>query len=310
LLTNGAITLHYEDKTKVVAAGDERFAKVLQAIREEKWSTIPEIVEPELYFKSQGLDLVDGLVVVRGEAMPPELNARIAAYQANKIPFKSLLKFWENLKLNPSFNSRQQLFKFLENKGHSITEDGCFIGYRGVTEDFKDRHTRTMSNAIGSICEMPREMVDDNPDNTCSHGLHVGGYEYAKDFGSNGKLVMVKVNPKDVVAVPNDYNGQKMRVCKFEVLKETTEFLQKHVVAADGAEDIDLDEEFAEFEEEDFFEHDEMLCEDCQAEEEYQAEPVKAISKLRYKNNHAKRGPDGKFIAKKSKSKTKKAKRA
>jgi len=30
--------------------------------------------------------------------------------------------------------------------------------------------------------------------------------------------VLVKVNPKDVVSVPVDYNNTKMRVCRYEVI--------------------------------------------------------------------------------------------
>jgi len=34
--------------------------------------------------------------------------------------------------------------------------------------------------------------------------------------------IEAKVNPAYVVSVPYDYSGMKMRVCKFEVLKEVT----------------------------------------------------------------------------------------
>ncbi len=282
LLTKNSVTLHYDGKTKVVAKDDGRFEEVLNALREKRHDEIPAIVEPELYFESQGLelDLDTQTVKVQGEAMPAELNTRIVEYKQSKLPFQSLLNFWENLKKNPSFNSRAQLFKFLENKGHSITEDGCFIGYRGVREDFKDRHTGTFDNKPGSICSMPREKVDDNPANTCSHGFHVGGYEYAKEFGP--KLVLVKVNPMDVVAVPNDYNGQKMRVCQFEVLKEVQNLVSDPVVTKTG--------------------------EKSTAKVEVKSkrpELTPTQHKKRYANNHAKRGPNGKFIAKK---KTKKRK--
>lgn len=117
----------------------------------------------------------------------------------------------------------------MEHNGIPLTQNGCFIAYRGVTEDFKDKHTRTFNNAPGSICEMPRDLVDDNPNNTCSAGLHVACYAYAKDFAAGGKLVEVKVNPMDVVAVPTDYNGTKMRTCKFEVVCECAEELNKLV---------------------------------------------------------------------------------
>jgi hypothetical protein len=65
---------------------------------------------------------------------------------------------------------------------------------------------------------MPREEVDEDPNRTCSTGLHVACFDYAKDFGE--RLIEVKVNPRDVVAVPVDYNGTKLRCCQFEVIRE------------------------------------------------------------------------------------------
>jgi hypothetical protein len=48
----------------------------------------------------------------------------------------------------------------------------------------------------------------------------VAAFEYADKFYSNGHLMEIKVNPKNVVAVPTDYNQQKMRVCEYEVMAE------------------------------------------------------------------------------------------
>lgn len=113
------------------------------------------------------------------------------------------------------------MFKFLENNGHPFTEDGHFIAYRSVSEDFKDFHTKSFDNKPGAVCEMPRELVDDNPNNTCSSGLHVASWVYARGFGDEGrKLVSVKVDPRDVVCVPTDYNNTKMRVSKFVVVEQ------------------------------------------------------------------------------------------
>lgn len=163
--------------------------------------------------------LVNGQVVTPdGEALPIELNNRILEFKREGLPFTNLIKFWNNLKANPSYRSREQLFKFLEHNGHPLTEDGCFIAYRGVTSDFKDKHTGKFDNSPGAICEMPRTQVDDDPTRTCSAGLHVAAWEYASGFGET--KIEVKVNPKDVVAVPVDYNGQKMRVCRFEVIQQ------------------------------------------------------------------------------------------
>jgi hypothetical protein len=38
-------------------------------------------------------------------------------------------------------------------------------------------------------------------------------------FGQSGHLVIVKVNPKDIVCVPNADSSWKIRVCEYKVVK-------------------------------------------------------------------------------------------
>lgn len=217
-LLGDSVVINYNTKTTVVKRGDARFDEVVKCIRENRLQDIPEVLDVSSVFARQGLTLLDGLLYINNEPLPDELSKRLIRLVEDKLPVNILVKFWNNLKDNPSFNSRKMLYKFLEHNGHPLTEDGCFIAYRGVTDDFKDCHTKTFDNSIGKVVEVSRSQVDDNPNNTCSHGLHVACYDYAKGFGP--KLVEVKVNPKDVVTVPVDYNGTKMRVCKFEVMAE------------------------------------------------------------------------------------------
>lgn len=220
---NSSVVLNYAGRTETISNEDDRFDKVIKCISdsrldEKRLQDIPEIVEVERRFNGEGIELKNGLLYIKDVPMPIELSDRILKFREQKLSYDYLLKFWENVKLNPSFNSRNMLFKFLEHNGHPLTQDGCFIAYRGVTNDFKDCHSKSFDNSVGSVCEVPRESVDDNPNNTCSYGLHVACHNYAKGFGP--KLITVKVNPKDVVAVPTDYNGTKMRVCRFEVIEE------------------------------------------------------------------------------------------
>jgi len=51
----------------------------------------------------------------------------------------------------------------------------------------------------------------------------VAAFSYAHDQYSNGNLIEVKVNPMNVVAVPEDHNNEKMRVCEYEVLAKIGE---------------------------------------------------------------------------------------
>jgi hypothetical protein len=217
-LLGDSIVINHNAKTTTLRSGDARFNQVVLAIKENRLQDIPELLDVESIFAKKGLQLQDGALLMEGEPLPEALSKRVIRLVEEQMPIDIMVKFWNNLKENPSFNSRKMLYQFLEHNGHPLTEDGCFIAYRGITEDFKDVHTRTMNNAVGSVVSIPRTKVDDNPNNTCSHGLHVACYEYAKSFGQ--KLVEVKVNPRDVVAVPVDYNGTKMRVCQFEVMAE------------------------------------------------------------------------------------------
>jgi hypothetical protein len=252
VLTN-SIVLNYHGKTVQISNDDGRYSAVISAIKAGKLDDIPSIVEIERKFNGNGVELLDGLLHVNGTPLPSELSNRILAYKEQGLPYDSLLKFWDNLKQNPSFNSRNQLFKFLYHNGHPLTPDGHFIAYRGVSEDFKDMHTGKFDNKVGSVCEVNRSEVDDNPNNTCSFGLHVACYNYAKDFGK--KLIEVSVNPKDVVAVPTDYNGTKMRVSRFKVEKECVKELvdvQLYGFNRDVTDDCEYDYEctFCEGEEE------------------------------------------------------------
>lgn len=215
---NESVVLNYNGKTVVISNGDKRFQAVIDCIKTGDLNDIPCIVEIEKSFEGTGIELRDGLLWEGENPMPSELSDRILKFKELGLPYDTLFKFWDNLKKNPSFNARKMMFKFLEHNGIPLTQDGCFIAYRGVSEDFKDKHTGRFDNRPGSVCEMDRNAVDDNPNNTCSSGLHVACYDYAKGFGE--RLVEVKVNPSDVVAVPTDYNGTKMRTCKFEVVQE------------------------------------------------------------------------------------------
>lgn len=81
---------------------------------------------------------------------------------------------------------------------------------------FTDCHTRSMDIRIGTPVKMPREDCDNDPSRTCSRGLHVGTPQYVKDFGNSSRHILAcLVNPMNVVAVPDEYDGQKMRCCEY-----------------------------------------------------------------------------------------------
>lgn len=179
-----------------------------QAIR-DKFSTGGE----------NNIEVRGGQVYYKGQPVHNALTLRIIEFTDKGMPTRPLIRFLDNMMENPSHRAVQELYDFLEKKGMAITTDGHFLAYKGVTEDFKDLHTRTFDNSVGQTVSIERNMVDDDRSNQCSNGLHVGHFQYAKSFAGDGPVVLVKVNPRDAVSVPQDHDCGKLRTCRYEVLK-------------------------------------------------------------------------------------------
>ena len=62
------------------------------------------------------------------------------------------------------------------------------------------------------------DSVCDDASVGCSDGFHAGSLDYAEGFGRGGNLMIVEINPADVVSVPNDSDCQKLRTCKYKVV--------------------------------------------------------------------------------------------
>lgn len=129
------------------------------------------------------------------------------------------LKFLEKVYTNPADWSRQELYLFLEKCRLPITPNGDFLAYKSIRYDYKDHHSGTMDNSVGQIVQMPREEVDPRRNNTCSRGLHFCSRGYVGTMGS-GRLMVVQVNPADVVSIPSDYGNTKGRAWRYRVVGE------------------------------------------------------------------------------------------
>ena len=157
------------------------------------------------------------------------------------LPFEPLTKLFDNLMKNISYQTRTQLYDFLEHKNLPITEDGCFLAYKAVNSNYMDKYTGTMNNSVGETVSIDRGKVDDNRDKGCSAGLHCGALDYVRDYGSEDSgdhIMIVKVNPMDAVSVPHDCQHQKLRVCQYEVVAEMewSDQLRKPLYSSDGQE--------------------------------------------------------------------------
>lgn len=243
--TNDSVTVIWQGKPVTVKRGSANFEGLRRAVLEEDWGEVPFHLRSdsslERWAKGK-FKVVDGKISYNGDVLPDDLNARIVEMASLGQDPTPLMKFWENLQANPSHRSVEQLWRFLNNSGHPITNDGHFLAYKSVRKDFRDHHSGTIENKPGTVIRMERNKISDDPNQTCHFGLHVGSLEYVEGFGSYEKrIVIVKVNPRDVVCVPVDYSSQKMRVCEYAVIGMHGEQLPDTTIEDDELPDMDYD---------------------------------------------------------------------
>ena len=216
------ITIVVDNKPHTVSKTHVTYQKLVDAIKAENWEVVRDLIEPKKVVINYG----QGNVSVQGETvfwkdkpMHNSLTVRMIAMLQDEFPIEPMVNFMENLMSNPSKQAVTELYGFLEENNLPITPDGCFLAYKKVRDDYKDCHSGTMDNSVGRVVTMERNEVDDNRDNTCSTGLHFCSESYLAHF-SGSRTVIVKINPRDVVSIPSDYNNAKGRACRYEVVGE------------------------------------------------------------------------------------------
>lgn len=237
IITNsGTITLNIDSSIYTIDTSHINYKKIIDILRSTNYNLMGEqlkiLVDVSTALtkythnsdtiSTQDVVISNGEIKYKGSVLHNVLVERILECQENNLPFKPILNFLTKLMSNPSFRAVEELYTFLEHKNIPITPDGCFLGYKKVREDYLDYFTATIDNSVGKLISMERNGVNDDCDIGCSKGYHVGSLQYANcDFHpGEGHLMIVKVNPADVVSVPKDCSCQKVRVCKYQVFGE------------------------------------------------------------------------------------------
>jgi len=222
IMQGSMITIIVDHKPYTIAKSHIAYNKLVDAIKTQNWSLIKDIVDPKqvvLTYGKGNVSVQDGVLYWKGKAMHNALATRMLSMLQDEFPIEPLVNFMENLMTNPSKRAVDELYGFLEKNSLPITPDGHFLAYKRVRNNYFDVHSGTMDNSVGKIVEMERNQVDDNKDQTCSTGLHFCAHSYLAHFGGE-RVVIVKINPRDVVSIPSDYNNAKGRACRYEVVGE------------------------------------------------------------------------------------------
>jgi hypothetical protein len=224
--TDGFLTIVADGVQHTVLASNPMFASAVSAFQSKDWDALMLVIDPSrkfnnLYAKYEQIEVKDGSVFVSGDVVRSIVADRIINFLADGIDCLPIFKFITRLHLNPSKRAVDELYTFLEHKHLPLTETGTFLAYKAVRQDFTDKHTGKFDNSVGNVLEMPRNKVDDDKNVGCSYGFHAGTLAYATNFaGGNDRMVLVEIDPADVVSIPTDCEFQKLRTCRYKVVAE------------------------------------------------------------------------------------------
>jgi len=235
----GTISILLDGAMKPIDTAHPNYEKIKTAIQQSNWDVVPDLVDIAQTIQNNldeqkitDIKIENGIVYYLDQVIHNTLTTRMVEMSSEGFNISHLVKFLRNLMENPSNRSVRELYGFLEAGGIPITENGTFLAYKKITNDWKDIYTGKMDNSIGAVVSMPRNQVDEDSNRTCSAGLHVCSYEYLSQFGSatQNRVVICEINPKDVVSIPADYNNTKMRVCEYKVNGELKDYNENDIL--------------------------------------------------------------------------------
>ena len=251
LLQGKNIVVVIDNKSHTITSSHIAYEKIKTAIRENDWDTVKAIIDPVktvLNYGAGNIEVQGEKVFYRGQEMHNSLTRRMLQMIEEGFPIAPLAAFWDNLMENPSFRAVNELYSFLEKNNLPITPDGHFLAYKKVRDDYMDVHSGTTANKLAdawtpeelaampmvagrrnevtiqvvdgiTVVEMPRNLVNDDQNSTCAEGLHFCSQEYLTSFGGE-RIMILKINPRDVVSIPNDYNYSKGRASRYVIVGE------------------------------------------------------------------------------------------
>ena len=242
ILNENSLTIFLDGNPHTLRSDHPNFQVAKKAILNGDTHLLSDLVDIEKAienFVEGDIEVKDEVVYYKGHRLHGVVvDKLLEMLRAGLKDSAPITNFIARLQANPSANSVAELYSFMSYKSLPNTPEGKILGYKGVQSNYwsstgnadtivlqgKTNERHQILNEVGSTIEVARRCVDDNKDNHCSFGLHVGSYDYADGWaGEDGRLLVVEFDPSDAVSVPTDCNFQKLRVSKYKVVSDITD---------------------------------------------------------------------------------------
>ena len=146
IVTDSTITVVTDGELFTVESSHPNFVSVKQALKKGKWKKVKKLLDIGTAieaFSNGRVEVTEGVVFFNGKEVNNSLTQRIIRMMREGFDVTPMANFLENLLTNPSGRAVQELYRFLESNDLPITEDGHFLAYKNVRDDYFDRHSGT-----------------------------------------------------------------------------------------------------------------------------------------------------------------------
>jgi hypothetical protein len=225
LTHQGTINAVYDGRSYSFAKDSRFYEKIKKALNEQSVEDFLHYSDIARSINETGggkITYEGGVLRYNGSIIKNSMAERIIRMIEDGFNADPLIKFFEFCYENPNPTVVDRLYDFLANNCIMIDNNGLIVGYKKVREDGYDYYSGTVKYELNQVVTIERDKCDSSSANTCSSGLHIGSLDYVTRqwYPGQGKIFLLRTNPRDVTAIPEEAGAPKLRSCRVEVIAE------------------------------------------------------------------------------------------
>ena len=227
-----------EDKISVVTADgsvcewtftNPQFQKICDMAEAENWIEIERFTQTEKkVLKSDKLNLnKEGNLEVTDRKGKFEVDSSDKFVQLCNIlkqngstdeTLKPVIPFLKKVAENFYINATHELYDYCRNMDFSITPNGNILAFKAVNRNMKAKYDNKTEYKLNEYTST--DVFDTNRDEYCSQGLHFCARNYLGGFADTNDIILIlEIDPRDIVSIPSDNHFTKGRCKKCKVVK-------------------------------------------------------------------------------------------
>jgi len=249
VLSDTSLTVVLDGAPQAIPASHPSWAEILNLVQapyadEDYLRTLIDVGKSIENFCSGQIVVENRQLTYAGKVLNTGLTRKIIQFmqEGKDEMIAPLVSFLDRVMQNPSHRAVNGLYDWVSRSGMPITSDGYILAWKIVDGDFMDYYSGTLDHTPGNVVKQPRNMCDEDPNATCSAGIHFCSFDYLPKYQNNAdrRVLLVQIDPANVVAIPKEYGIAKGRCCELTVIREVPEDRIEHFFPKAELHDVQL----------------------------------------------------------------------